>query len=106
MAKIAGRARHDSGRGNAGEPRRASVRKQPLYDLSYHQRNLQGLVGPDLTHLASRTTIAAGVLANNPQLLSEWIEHPDEMKPGARMPDFGLTGDDLNDLVAYLESLK
>ena len=66
----------------------------------------KGYVGPDLTHLASRTTIAAGVLSNNPKLLTEWIEHPDEMKPGARMPDFGLGGDQLSDLVAYLESLK
>jgi len=66
----------------------------------------KGYVGPDLTHLASRTTIAAGVLSNNPHDLTEWIEHPDDMKPGARMPDFGLRGAQLNDLVAYLESLK
>lgn len=66
----------------------------------------KGYVGPDLTHLASRTTIAAGVLANEPAQLTQWIEHPDEMKPGARMPDFGLRGAELNDLVAYLESLK
>ena len=66
----------------------------------------KGYVGPDLTHLGSRTTIAAGVLANDPQHLTEWIEHPDEVKPGARMPDFGLRGPELNDLVAYLESLK
>jgi cytochrome c oxidase subunit II len=66
----------------------------------------KGYVGPDLTHLASRTTIASGVFANDPQHLTEWIEHPDELKPGARMPDFGLRGAELNDLVAYLESLK
>jgi cytochrome c oxidase subunit 2 len=66
----------------------------------------KGYVGPDLTHLASRTTIASGVLANDPQELTQWIEHPDELKPGARMPDFGLRGPELNDLVAYLESLK
>ena len=66
----------------------------------------KGYVGPDLTHLASRTTIAAECSLIIRSYLREWIEHPDEMKPGARMPDFGLTGDDLNDLVAYLESLK
>ncbi|HVN28573.1 MAG TPA: cytochrome c oxidase subunit II [Candidatus Binataceae bacterium] len=66
----------------------------------------KGYVGPDLTHLASRSTIAAGVMPNDPQHLTEWIEHPDELKPGARMPDFGLRGAELNDLVAYLESLK
>jgi cytochrome c oxidase subunit II len=65
-----------------------------------------GYVGPNLTHLASRKTIAAGVLANDPKELTAWIAHPTEIKPGAEMPDFGLRGDELNDLVAYLESLK
>ncbi len=66
----------------------------------------KGYVGPDLTHLASRTTIAAGVLSNDPKELTAWIAHPAEIKPGAEMPDFGLSGDELRDLVAYLESLK
>jgi cytochrome c oxidase subunit 2 len=65
-----------------------------------------GYVGPDLSHLGSRTTIAAGVLANHPKQLTEWIEHPTKIKPGAEMPDFALGGEQLNDLVAYLESLK
>ena len=66
----------------------------------------KGYVGPDLTHLASRTTIAAGLYPNDPKQLAAWIAHPQGMKPGAEMPDFGLGGDELNDLVAYLESLK
>ena len=66
----------------------------------------KGYVGPDLTHIGSRTTIAAGVLANNPKELTDWIKHPADIKPGAEMPNFGLRGDELNDLVAYLESLK
>ncbi len=66
----------------------------------------KGYVGPNLTHLGSRTTIAAGILTNDPKDLAAWIEHPAEIKPGAQMPDFGLSGDELNDLVAYLETLK
>jgi cytochrome c oxidase subunit 2 len=66
----------------------------------------KGYIGPDLTHLASRKTIASGILRNDSKHLTEWIEHPGEMKPGAEMPNFALGGDQLNDLVAYLESLK
>jgi cytochrome c oxidase subunit 2 len=66
----------------------------------------KGYVGPNLTHLASRRTIAAGVLPNDPKELAAWIAHPADLKPGAEMPDFGLSGAELNDLVAYLESLR
>jgi cytochrome c oxidase subunit 2 len=65
-----------------------------------------GYVGPDLTHLASRTTIAGAIMKNDPNDLKQWITHPSAMKPGAQMPDLGLGGDQLNDLVTYLESLK
>lgn len=65
-----------------------------------------GYVGPDLTHLASRTTIAGAIMKNDPKDLTQWITHPSAMKPGAQMPDLGLRGDQLKDLVTYLESLK
>jgi cytochrome c oxidase subunit 2 len=61
---------------------------------------------PDLTHLMSRATIAAGTLPNNPQSLTGWIENPQSIKPGALMPDQGLSADQLNDLRAYLETLR
>lgn len=65
-----------------------------------------GFRGPDLTHFGSRTTIAAGILDNNPKNLARWIANPPEVKPGARMPALGVRGKELDELVAYLESLK
>jgi len=66
----------------------------------------RGQVGPDLTHFGSRTTIGAGVLANNPATLREWIRDPQHFKPGNRMPGLKLSDSDLNALVTYLEGLK
>ena len=61
---------------------------------------------PDLTHLMSRATIAAGTLPNNPPSLAGWIENPQSIKPGALMPDQGLSARELNDVTAYLETLR
>jgi cytochrome c oxidase subunit 2 len=62
--------------------------------------------GPDLTHLASRRTIAAGTLVNNRGNLAGWILDPQSIKPGAKMPPNQLDGPSLQALLAYLESLK
>ena len=61
---------------------------------------------PDLTHLMSRATLAAGTLPNNPPSLAGWIENPQGAKPGALMPDQGLSARELNDVTAYLETLR
>jgi cytochrome c oxidase subunit II len=61
---------------------------------------------PDLTHLMSRRTIAAGSLLNAPGNLASWIQGPQELKPGNLMPDQGLTGEQLADTLAYLETLQ
>jgi cytochrome c oxidase subunit II len=63
-------------------------------------------IGPDLTHLMSRATIAAGTLPNNPPSLAGWIQNPQSIKPGAQMPDQGLSARELNDVTAYLETLR
>jgi len=63
-------------------------------------------VGPDLTHLASRSTIAAGALPNTVGNLAGWIMNAQSIKPGCRMPPNQLSGPDLQDLLAYLETLK
>lgn len=85
-----------------------------------------GMTAPDLTHVGARTTIAAGLLENNPEQLSRWIMHPNEVKPGNKMyhgiggmrgyvtlePDGKVTtnitvsSDEARSLVAYLQSLK
>jgi cytochrome c oxidase subunit II len=63
-------------------------------------------VGPDLTHLASRSTIAAGMLPNTIGNLGGWILNSQSLKPGSRMPPNQISGPDLQDLLAYLETLK
>jgi cytochrome c oxidase subunit II len=63
-------------------------------------------IGPDLTHLASRRTIAAGTLPNTRGNLAGWIIDPQSIKPGAKMPANQLKPADLQALLAYLESLK
>ena len=62
--------------------------------------------GPDLSHVASRSTIAAGTLPNRPAELARWIANPQDFKPGVNMPATPLASDDMSALVAYLGSLK
>jgi cytochrome c oxidase subunit 2 len=65
-----------------------------------------GDVGPDLTHLATRTTLAALAIPNNQRELGRWIEDSQDIKPGNQMPDFHLPASELQALVAYLEQLR
>ena len=80
-----------------------------------------GQIGPNLTHIASRTTIAAGLYPNDPRHLARWIKNAPVMKPGVAMltlgagefdpvrkmkPSPGLTDQQIADIVAYLETLK
>jgi cytochrome c oxidase subunit II len=64
-----------------------------------------GRFGPDLTHLMSRATIAAGAAPNTPENLRQWIKDPSAIKPGSLMPAMGLNDQDLNALTAFLETL-
>jgi cytochrome c oxidase subunit 2 len=63
-------------------------------------------VGPDLTHLSSRATLAAGALTNTPANLDRWLADPQSVKPGNNMPRVPLSPADRGALVAYLEELK
>jgi cytochrome c oxidase subunit II len=65
-----------------------------------------GIFGPDLTHLMSRETLAAGVAKNTPENLRAWIDNPNALKPGALMPAMQLSRADLDHLVAYLLTLR
>jgi cytochrome c oxidase subunit 2 len=92
----------------------------------YNKVPFAGTTAPNLTHIGARTTIAAGLLENNPEQLQRWIHNPGAVKPGNKMyvgiggmagymkkndkdewvPNITLTADDEVALVAYLQSLK
>ncbi len=64
-----------------------------------------GHFGPDLAHLMSRDTIAAGAAPNTPDNLRLWIKNPDAIKPGSLMPAMQLSDQELDALTEYLETL-
>ncbi|QDU49151.1 cytochrome c oxidase subunit II [Gimesia panareensis] len=66
----------------------------------------QAMIGPDLTHFASRMEIGSGVLENSTENLTRWLKDPQAVKPGCKMPNFKLSETNLKQLVAYLETLK
>lgn len=66
-----------------------------------------GDIGPDLTHLAARRTIAGAMLPLTPETLYEWIRHAQEIKPGARMPSFDMLPEhETAAIVDYLMTLE
>jgi cytochrome c oxidase subunit 2 len=65
-----------------------------------------GRIAPDLTHVATRATIGAGVLPRDAAHLSDWIRDPQHAKPGNRMPALALPDGDREAIVAYLEQLR
>jgi len=62
--------------------------------------------GPDLTHVGSRPTIGAGTLSNTPMNLADWVRNPHTAKDGVGMPASSLTDEQLEAVVAYLETLE
>jgi cytochrome c oxidase subunit II len=66
----------------------------------------KGTVGPDLTHFGSRQELGAGVAPNEPGWLGGWIANSQTLKPGNLMPPQPLASQDLQAVIAYLESLK
>jgi cytochrome c oxidase subunit II len=65
-----------------------------------------GRFGPDLSHLMSRETIAAGAAPNTPENLRRWIRNPNAMKPGSKMPAMELSDRELDAVTAYLTTLR
>jgi cytochrome c oxidase subunit 2 len=65
-----------------------------------------GTLAPELTHIATRDTVGAGTLSTTREHLREWVRNPQEIKPGVQMPANPLPADTLDDLVAYLETLR
>ena len=63
-------------------------------------------VAPDLTHVASRRQLGAGILENTPANMRRWLKSPQHIKPGALMPDFNFTDQELDELGEYLNTLR
>lgn len=76
-----------------------------VYCHTVRGTNATAEVGPDLTHLASRLTLAAGILENNRGNLAGWIIDPQHIKPGNLMPPTNMSGEELQALLMYLDSL-
>jgi len=76
-----------------------------VYCHTIRGTNATGDVGPDLTHLASRRTLAAGTLPNTRGHLAGWIVDPQHIKPGNLMPPTSLPAEDLIPLLEYLDTL-
>ncbi|MFL5894639.1 MAG: c-type cytochrome, partial [Thermoleophilaceae bacterium] len=66
----------------------------------------RGRIGPDLTHVMSRHTLAALTIPNTQGYLGAWILDPQKFKPGSKMPGLKLTGKQVRDLLAFLETLR
>jgi cytochrome c oxidase subunit 2 len=66
-----------------------------------------GKVGPELTHVASKKSIAGGLLSPvNEETLTKWISNPPAVKPGTLMPNLGLSQEQVHDIVQWLLTLK
>jgi cytochrome c oxidase subunit II len=101
-------------RGGAPEPVRAQERRGKevfvagpcalCHNIS--GTDASGTNGPDLTHVASRATVGAGTLTNTPEHLRRWVANAQHDKPGNRMPAIPLRPDDLDAVLAYLETLR
>jgi cytochrome c oxidase subunit 2 len=92
------------------QPQAEEGRKVFLHNACINCHTVTGTVatgrfGPDLTHLASRDTIASGAIQNTPKQLRAWIANPDEFKPGSLMPAMHLNNHDLDAVTAYLTTL-
>jgi cytochrome c oxidase subunit 2 len=66
----------------------------------------RGTIGPDLTHLATRRTLAGLTIPNDRAHLSEWVADPQHVKPGNKMPGLNLTAAQLRQVVTFLEGLR
>lgn len=65
-----------------------------------------GILGPDLTHIGTRSTIAGSIYPNDAENMAKWLANPQQRKPGTTMLNLGLNPDQIAAVVAYLQSLK
>ncbi|HZP47765.1 MAG TPA: cytochrome c oxidase subunit II [Vicinamibacterales bacterium] len=97
---------HDPADAGALRGRDVFMKRQCVLCHQIRGTSANGLVGPELTHLASRGTLAAGTLPNTTGHLAGWIINPQALKPGSQMPQNAMASDELQSLLAYLETLK
>jgi cytochrome c oxidase subunit II len=76
------------------------------HTIRYGDQAIGGSLGPDLTHVGGRRSLAAGTLDNSLASMEGWISNPQAIKPGNTMPAVALDADSLRALASYLESLK
>jgi cytochrome c oxidase subunit 2 len=77
-----------------------------LFERQCAECHTNSAKGPDLTHIAGRQTLGAALSQNTPANLALWIEKPQSVKPGNRMPDQQLSKDEVEALAIYLGSLQ
>ncbi|HZE70511.1 MAG TPA: cytochrome c oxidase subunit II [Pyrinomonadaceae bacterium] len=91
---------------NAAEGRKAFLANSCINCHTIRGTSARGKFGPDLTHLMSRETLAAGVVPNTADNLRLWVRDPQKIKVGCLMPNMQMTDQEVDQLVAYLETLK
>lgn len=91
---------------NAAEGRKTFFANSCVNCHTINGTTAQGKFGPDLTHLMSRETLAAGAAPNTPDSLRQWIRDPQRIKVGCLMPNMQLTDAEVDQIVAYLQTLK
>jgi cytochrome c oxidase subunit II len=103
-AQIAGAARPSSEEARAGAD--VFAKKGCVMCHAVRGTRAGGHLAPDLTHVASRRSLAADTLPMNRGALAAWIADPQAVKPGAKMPRIPMTADELQSVVSYVEGLK
>jgi cytochrome c oxidase subunit II len=91
---------------NAAEGRKAFFSNSCVNCHTINGTSAQGKFGPDLTHLMSRETLAAGAVPNSPNSLRLWVSDPQKAKVGCLMPNMQLTDEQVDQIAAYLQTLK
>jgi cytochrome c oxidase subunit II len=104
LANMARPARTPAG-GAAASGARLFLRQACAQCHQIRGTGAHGLVGPDLTHLATRQTLGADTIANTSSLLRRWIVDPQHFKPGNKMPALPLTNRQAHELTVYLDAL-
>jgi cytochrome c oxidase subunit II len=91
---------------SAAEGRKAFLANSCVNCHTIRGTSAQGKFGPDLTHLMSRETLAAGAVPNTADNLRQWVRDPQKAKVGCLMPNMQMTDQEVDQLVAYLQTLK